>query len=103
LNTPKMSHLYFQSLPFMCTDMKGRDWVAGFFGQSGTCWDRNTGEMVSQVKVPAKRITSCCFGGPNFDWLFVVSASPTEEGEKQEFTVQEGESKGFPTLVGYLL
>ena len=47
----------------MCMDMKGRAWVAGFFGQSVTCWDMNTGEMVDQVKIPAKRITSCCFGG----------------------------------------
>jgi len=80
----------------MCMDTKGRAWVAGFFGQSVTCWDMNTGEMVDQLKIPAKRVTSCCFGGPNFEWLFVTSASPAEEGERQEFTVQEGEREEFP-------
>ena len=70
----------------MCMDVQGRAWVAGFYGQGVTCWDMNTGEMVDQIKVPAKRTTSCCFGGPNYDWLFVTSACfGVEAGEREEF------------------
>ena len=81
----------------LCMDTKGRAWVAGFYGQGVTCWDMNTGKRVCQVKVPAKRITSCCFGGPKFEWLFVTSASPAEEGE---FMVEEGEREEFPQAGG---
>jgi len=60
--------------------------VAGFFGQAVTCWDMNTGEMVDQIKVPAKRTTSCYFGGPNYEWLFVTSACHgVETAEREEF------------------
>ena len=70
----------------MCVDVQGRAWVTGFFGQAVTCWDMNTREMVDQIKVPAKRITSCCFGGPNYEWLFVTSACyRIETAEREEF------------------
>lgn len=60
----------------MCRDAKGRLWVASFGGQRVTCWDPASKERLLTVKIPgAKRITSCCFGGPNYEWLFVTSAS----------------------------
>lgn len=60
----------------MCTDEKGRIWVAMFNGQSITCWDPATKKILLTVKIPgAKCITSCCFGGPNYDWMFVTSAT----------------------------
>lgn len=66
----------------MTIDTKGRLWVASYFGQRVTCWDPQTKETVLTVKIPgARRITSCCFGGPNYEWLFVTSSSinATEE------------------------
>ena len=66
----------------MCTDSEGRLYVAMFNGQSVTCWDPKTKELLLTIKFPkAKRITSCCFGGPNYEWLFVTSAKhlATEE------------------------
>lgn len=60
----------------MCTDTAGRLWVASFNGQRLTCWDPQTKEKVMTLKIPgAKRITSCCFGGPGYSWLFVTSAT----------------------------
>jgi L-arabinonolactonase len=32
------------------------------------------GEMLSQLSVPALQATSCCFGGPNYQHLFITSA-----------------------------
>jgi sugar lactone lactonase YvrE len=58
-----------------CTDSEGRLYVAMFNGQSITCWDPKTKELLLTIKIPkAKRITSCCFGGPNYEWLFVTSS-----------------------------
>ena len=58
----------------MCTDTEGRLWVAGYFGSGVSCWDPVTGRKLRNIKIPAVRTTSCCFGGPNFEWLFVTSA-----------------------------
>ncbi len=60
----------------MCSDDKGRLWVASFGGERVTCWDPVTKERVMTVKIPgAKNITSCCFGGPDYKWMFVTSAT----------------------------
>ena len=80
----------------MCMDSSGRLWVAGFFSGPGiTCWDPATQDKVEQIDIPAHRVTSCCFGGPNFELLFVTSACTN---------VAKDEWAKFPhTLVGYLL
>ena len=50
--------------------------MAMFNGQSIICWDPETKKQLLTVKVPgAKCITSCCFGGPNYEWMFVTSAT----------------------------
>ena len=59
----------------MCIDNSGHLWVAGFSGGAVTCWDPSTSAILSQVHFPARKITSCCFGGPNYEWLFVTSAT----------------------------
>ncbi|KAL5506570.1 hypothetical protein EMCRGX_G008242 [Ephydatia muelleri] len=58
----------------MCTDSEGRLWVAGFFGAAVSCWDPATGELLAKIEFPARRTTSCCFGGPDFGWMFVTTA-----------------------------
>ena len=59
----------------MCIDAEGRLWIAGFLGSCISCWDPADGKMLRNIKIPARRTTSCCFGGPNLEWLFVTSAS----------------------------
>ena len=95
----------------MCTDTKGRLWVASFgstpgqTGQRVTCWDPQTKERLMTLKIPgAKRVTSCCFGGPNYEWLFVTSATfGASEEELAEypnsgavFVVKDLGACGFP-------
>ncbi len=71
----------------MCTDEDGRLWVASYGGKQVTCWDPNSGEVVKTIMIPgAKDITTCCFGGPNYEWLFVASAtSHLTEEEREAF------------------
>ena len=37
-------------------------------------YDPTNGSVVSSVKLPVSKVTSCCWGGKNFDELFVTSA-----------------------------
>ena len=61
----------------LCTDVDGRLWIASFGGKTGVnCWDSQTGERIQSIPMPGVcNVTSCCFGGPNYEWLFVTSAN----------------------------
>ena len=89
----------------MCTDEKGRLWVASFGAQRVTCWDPETKQKVMTVMIPgAKNITSCCFGGPNYEWLFVTSAAGMLTEEELEafpnsgslFVIKDLGTRGTP-------
>jgi len=45
----------------------------------------HSGAELDRIRLPAARITSCCFGGKNFDELFITSSAylvPDEERER---------------------
>lgn len=44
-----------------------------------------SGKQLQTIDFPARRITSCCFGGPNYDELFVTCgrSAATEEELKE--------------------
>jgi sugar lactone lactonase YvrE len=58
----------------MTIDAEGRLWVAHWGGCAVHCWDPGSGEVVATVNVPAKQVTSCAFGGPALDTLYITSA-----------------------------
>ncbi len=58
----------------MCIDAEGMLWIALFGGGCVTRWDPLTGRMLDRLALPCRQVTSCCFGGPNFDQLFVTTA-----------------------------
>ena len=58
----------------LTVDIEGKLWVAGYYSGKVLRWDPKTGEKLAYVPIPAKCVTSCCFGGPNYDKLFVTSA-----------------------------
>lgn len=64
----------------MTTDAEGCLWIA-FWG--GWCVRRVSpaGELVSEHKLPASNITSCAFGGPGLDRLYVTSARQALDAE----------------------
>ncbi|XP_019856795.1 PREDICTED: regucalcin-like [Amphimedon queenslandica] len=58
----------------LCSDSEGKLWVAGTFGKNNIIrWDPVTGEKLLELQVPVLRPTSCCFGGPKYDTLYVTS------------------------------
>ena len=57
----------------LCVDAEGCLWSAQWNGWQVVRYDPQ-GKPILTVKVPAQRITSCCFGGDAMDQLFITSA-----------------------------
>lgn len=62
-------------------DQEGGLWVCQFNGACLLHYNYK-GELIDHVAVPVPRPTSCCFGGPDLDTLFITTArfgmTPTE-------------------------
>ena len=58
----------------MTSDMNGNLWIAMWGGASVTRWKPQSGELMEQIPLPAKNVTSCAFGGENLDELYITSA-----------------------------
>ena len=59
----------------MTMDAAGKIWVALWEGWGAGRFDPATGEMLAKVEVPAACVTSCCFGGPDLEVLYLTTAS----------------------------
>jgi sugar lactone lactonase YvrE len=59
----------------MCIDRQDNLWVAFWGGWGVGCFDPRSGKRIARVKVPVEAVTSCCFGGPNWDELYITTAS----------------------------
>lgn len=58
----------------MTSDMQGNLWIAMWGGAQVTKWDPNKGQVLEQIPVPAKNVSSCIFGGKNLNELYITSA-----------------------------
>lgn len=58
----------------LCSDANGNIWLALWDGGAVECFDGRTGKSLERIPIPARRVSSCCFGGENFDQLFVTTA-----------------------------
>ncbi|XP_050403652.1 regucalcin isoform X1 [Patella vulgata] len=58
----------------MTSDVDGKIWCAFFGGSCVIRFDQETGQEISRIDLPTSLITSCCWGGKNFDELYVTSA-----------------------------
>lgn len=59
----------------MTIDAEDKLWVALWEGWGVGRFDPNTGEMLAKIEVPVACVTSCCFGGPHFEELYITTAS----------------------------
>ncbi|MEZ4817775.1 MAG: SMP-30/gluconolactonase/LRE family protein [Flavobacteriaceae bacterium] len=88
----------------MAIDENDHLWVGMWNGNAVVCFDPNTGSIIETIEVPAHNVTSCAFGGPNLDLLYITTASidMTEEEKTQYplagsvFVVKPG-VKGVPS------
>lgn len=58
----------------MTSDMDGRLWVALWGGARVARWNPLNGQLEAEVSVPGLHTSSCVFGGPRRDVLYVTSA-----------------------------
>jgi sugar lactone lactonase YvrE len=58
----------------LCVDEEGAIWVAVYNGGAVHRYAPG-GDLTGVVTIPAKLATSCCFGGPDLDILYITSAS----------------------------
>ncbi|MGQ0709369.1 MAG: SMP-30/gluconolactonase/LRE family protein [Rhodoferax sp.] len=70
----------------LTTDAQGRIWVAHWGGRCVTAHDPDSGETLQRIDLPASQITSCAFGGADYQTLFITSARgglPAEQLERE--------------------
>lgn len=58
----------------MTIDTEGRLYVAMWDGGSVLCIDPDSPRILRRIAVDAPRVTSCTFGGPNLDTLYITTA-----------------------------
>jgi sugar lactone lactonase YvrE len=58
----------------MTSDLTGRLWIAMWGGAQITVWDAAKGQLIERIPIPAKNVTSCAFGGPQRNQLYITSA-----------------------------
>lgn len=57
-----------------CMDANDNLWVAFWGGAAIRCFDGHNGKLIEEITLPARRITSGAFAGPNLDQLIITSA-----------------------------
>lgn len=70
----------------MTIDSNGDLWVACFDGSQVINVDPDSGNLIGTVPIPASRVTSVMFGGPNLDILYVTTSrlGLSDEEKKQQ-------------------
>ncbi len=59
----------------MTIDDDGAIWVALWGGHHVVRFDPKSGKTIEKVELPAKNVTSCCFGGSRLDELYITTAN----------------------------
>ncbi|MEZ4995354.1 MAG: SMP-30/gluconolactonase/LRE family protein [Saprospiraceae bacterium] len=58
----------------MTIDREGMLWIAHWDGWQISRWDPGHGEQLLSIRLPVARVTSCTFGGPDLQHLYITSA-----------------------------
>ena len=68
----------------MAIDAEGMLWIAHFDGSKVCRWHPDSGEILQTIELPASKVTSCAFGGPDLDTLYITSGSLGMTDEERE-------------------
>jgi sugar lactone lactonase YvrE len=90
----------------MTIDNEGMLWIAHWDGWKITRWNPFTGTKLNEINIPVSKVTSCTFGGPDFQDLYITSASvdlSNAELSKQPlagslFVIKNSGYKGLPSF-----
>ena len=68
-----------EGFPDGCSmDAEGCLWLAHWGASKLTRWDPRAGRCLLTVPLPVRNVTSCAFGGPKLDRLFITTAKDDE-------------------------
>lgn len=81
----------------MAIDRDGNLWIAEWKGYGVGCWNPQTGEKIAQVQVPAEKVSSCAFGGKDYDTLYITTAAGEGTYSGGIFCVKT-ETAGYPAV-----
>ena len=59
----------------MAIDENDNLWVCLWNGNAVVNFDPRTGKLIQKIEVPAHNVTSCAFGGPDLDILYITTAT----------------------------
>lgn len=71
-------------------DAEGKLWIGMWGGGCVTRWDPESGELLQKIDIPAINVTSCAFGGPDLDILYITTASAWMDDEAKKKYSQAG-------------
>ena len=84
----------------MTIDEEGKLWVAQWGGNMVGRWDPETGELIGKVEVPSPNVTSCAFGGPDLDVLYITTAGGDNQKMREEYPLAGSVFKVSPGVKG---
>lgn len=89
----------------MTSDTQGNLWIAMWGGAQVTRWNPQTGQLLEQIAIPAKNVSSCVFGGKHMNELYLTSARKgLDEATLQQYPLTGGvfrlqtNVEGLPTF-----
>lgn len=89
----------------MTSDTQGNLWIAMWGGAQVTRWNPQTGQLLEQIAIPAKNVSSCVFGGKHMNELYLTSARKgLDEATLQQYPLTGGvfrlqtSVEGLPTF-----
>ncbi|MBT8367455.1 MAG: SMP-30/gluconolactonase/LRE family protein [Deltaproteobacteria bacterium] len=75
----------------MTIDEEDMVWIAHWGGGTVTRWNPRSGELLDTIKVPhASLVTSCAFGGPDLNELFITTATVDLNKEQRKLQTLAG-------------
>jgi sugar lactone lactonase YvrE len=90
----------------MTIDTEGMLWVAHWGGSRVQRWDPKSGKVLKAIRFPVSATSSCAFGGPNLDRLYVTSAWEGMSAEQRAneplagglFVCDNPGARGYPAV-----
>ncbi len=89
----------------MTSDLEGNLWIALWGGGRVAKWNPAAGRKEAEIRIPAPHVSSCVFGGPRRDLLFVTTARVgLEETALEQYPLSgalfqiQTQTEGMPTF-----
>lgn len=85
----------------MTIDEEDKLWVGMWNGNIVARFDPNSGTLMAKIEVPAHNVTSCAFGGPDLDILYITTSGiDMNEEERERFPLAGSLFKAVPGVKG---